>query len=106
RGRGRKEHIPMTADENVQAARMHWGARFTANGIPSADFNRTVAGIERWEDWCGAWVSLGSHYAGLADTALAKGHTRTAGSLLAIAATTYHFGKFVFVVDPDQMRAA
>ena len=30
-------------DEYVASARSHWGPRFTANGVPAADFDRVMA---------------------------------------------------------------
>jgi 2,6-dihydroxypseudooxynicotine hydrolase len=38
--------------------------------------------------------------------ALREGRTRSAGSHLSTAAVYYHFGKFLFVEHPDEMRAA
>ena len=42
-------------DEYVASARSHWGPRFTANGVPAADFDRVMGGLESWGDWCTAW---------------------------------------------------
>ena len=96
----------MAQDERVASAIAHWGPRFTVNGVTAADFTRVTAGLERWEDWCAAWSRAGSVHEDLGRQALADGRTRSAGGHLARAAVYHHFAKFVFVVDPDQMRAA
>jgi dipeptidyl aminopeptidase/acylaminoacyl peptidase len=93
-------------DPLVASAVAHWGPRFTVNGVTVADFERVTGGVRRWEDWCAAWVQMGSEHEQLGRTALAEGRTRSAGEHLAQAAVYHHFAKFVFVVDPDQMRAA
>jgi len=93
-------------DALVASAIAHWGPRFTVNGVTVADFERVTAGIERWEDWCAAWVAVGAEHELLGRTALAEGRTRSAGEHLAQAAVYHHFAKFVFVVDQEQMRAA
>lgn len=93
-------------DELVSSAVSHWGPRFTANGVTVADFERVAGSVERWEDWCAAWVAAGSEHEALGRDALAEGRQRSAGEHLAQAAVYHHFGKFVFVQDVDQMRAA
>lgn len=93
-------------DELVASAVSHWGPRFTVNGVTVADFERVTAGIERWADWCAAWVAVGAEHEELGRTALAEGRTRSAGEHLAQAAVYHHFAKFVFVEDVDQMRSA
>jgi 2,6-dihydroxypseudooxynicotine hydrolase len=71
-----------------------------------ADFQRVTAGVERWEDWCSAWSAAGQIHEDLGREALSEGRTRSAGSHLSTAAVYYHFGKFLFVEFPDEMRAA
>jgi dipeptidyl aminopeptidase/acylaminoacyl peptidase len=93
-------------DVLVGSAVSHWGPRFTVNGVTVADFERVTAGIERWDDWCAAWVAAGAAHEALGREALAEGRLRSAGEHLAQAAAYHHFAKFVFVIDPDQMRAA
>lgn len=84
----------------------HWKPRFTANGVDPSDFETITAGIERWEDWCARWSSAAAAHEALGREALEEGHTLSAGSHLARAALYFHFGKFVFVEDLQQMRAA
>lgn len=93
-------------DELVASAIAHWGPRFTTNGVTTADFTRITSGIEQWDDWCRTWTAEGSAHEALGRAALAEGRTRSAGEHLVRAAVYHHFAKFVFVVDPDQMRAA
>ncbi|HEX6468261.1 MAG TPA: alpha/beta hydrolase [Streptosporangiaceae bacterium] len=93
-------------DERVAAAVSHWGPRFTTNGVTVADFERVTAGIDRWEDWCAAWVAAARPHEELGREALREGRARSAGAHLAQAAVYYHFAKYLFVDDMDQLRAA
>lgn len=93
-------------DELVSSARAHWAPRFTANGVPVGDFERTLSRIESWGEWCREWSRAASRHEELGDEALDEGRTRSAGEHLATAAVLYHFAKFVYVVDPDQLRVA
>lgn len=93
-------------DPLVASAVAHWGPRFTVNGVTVADFARVTDGLERWDDWCAAWSAVAAEHEALGHDALAEGRTRSAGEHLSQAAVYYHFAKFVFVLDTDQMRAA
>ena len=93
-------------DEKLASAISHWGPRFTTNGITVADFERVTHGLDRWSDWCAAWSTAAAEHEQLGRTALADGRTRSAGEHLAMAATYFHFAKFVFVEDYEQMRTA
>ena len=93
-------------DEYVLSARSHWAPRFTANGIPVADFERVTSGLESWSDWCATWSAAALAYEELGNQALSAGHFRSAGAQFSTASTFYHFAKFVFVYDLDQMRTA
>ncbi len=93
-------------DPQVAAATAHWAHRMVTNGVPLADFQDVTSSISRWDDWCAAWVARGEVHAALGEEALAAGHGRTAGGHFATAAVCHHFGKFLFVHDPAQMRAA
>lgn len=84
----------------------HWKPRFTANGVTPSDFERITANLDRWDDWCDVWSRTGSEHEVLGREALRLGRTRSAGAHLARAAVYFHFAKFVFVDDPDQMKAA
>jgi dienelactone hydrolase len=93
-------------DERVASAVAHWAPRFTTNGVTVSDFQRVTGGVERWEDWCAAWSEVGAEHEALGRTALADGRLLSAGQHLSQAAVYFHFGKFVFVDDLDQMREA
>jgi 2,6-dihydroxypseudooxynicotine hydrolase len=92
------------ADENVDAAIRHWAGRFIANGIDYNDFVGTTATISRWEDWLDAWTATADTHATLAREALERGRRQSAGEAFARAAVTYHFSKFVWVLDPERNR--
>ncbi len=93
-------------DARVASAVAHWGPRFTANGVTVWDFERVTGGLRRWADWCEAWCAVGEQHEVLGREALEAGRTLSAGEHLVRAAACYHFGKFVFVEDLDQMRDA
>jgi dipeptidyl aminopeptidase/acylaminoacyl peptidase len=93
-------------DARVEAAIAHWAPRFVANGVPLADFQEVTAAIDRWEDWCSAWSRRASVHEDLGRDALAAGHRLSAAEHMTHAAVCYHFAKFVFVHDVEQMRAA
>jgi dipeptidyl aminopeptidase/acylaminoacyl peptidase len=93
-------------DPRVAAAVSHWGHRFVANGIALADFEDVTRSIFQWDEWCGAWAARGAVHEALGRKALAEGHSLSGGEHLQRAAAYYHFGKFLFVHDIPQMKAA
>lgn len=93
-------------DARVKAAIAHWAPRFVANGVPLADFEDVTAAVSRWDDWCSAWSKRAAVHEALGDEAFSAGHDLSAGEHLTRAAVCYHFAKFVFVHDQEQMRAA
>ena len=93
-------------DASVTSAIANWAPRFTAQGVDPSDFARVTGGLERWEDWLGAWCANGDEHAGLAREAERLGHRRTAGEAWISAAVSYHFGKFVWMLDMDRHFAA
>ncbi|MGE5148247.1 MAG: alpha/beta hydrolase family protein [Candidatus Eiseniibacteriota bacterium] len=93
-------------DPRVRSAIGHWAPRFVANGIVLSDFEEVTAGIARWEDWCRAWSARAEVHELLGGEALARGHFLSAGEHLSRAGVYYHFAKFLFVNDIEQMRAA
>jgi pimeloyl-ACP methyl ester carboxylesterase len=92
-------------DARVQAAIDHWGPRFVQAGVDYNDFARTVARIDDWEGWLGAWEELGDEHAGYAREAEEAGRARTAGEAWVRATVAYHFGKFVWMLDEGRARA-
>ncbi len=93
-------------DERVAVATRHWGPRFVAQGVDLNDFNRTLARIKRWDEWCREWGATANEYEELAQSAEAAGHRLTAAQSWLRAGLCWHFGKFVFVQDIDQLKAA
>ena len=90
----------------MSSAIAHWKPRFTANGVLPADFEKITGPLEEWADWCSAWSREAAEHESLGRDALRSGRTRSAGSHLARAAVYFHFAKFVFVEDLDQMKTA
>jgi dipeptidyl aminopeptidase/acylaminoacyl peptidase len=93
-------------DARIDAAVANWGPRFTAQGVDPNDFQRVTAPLERWEEWLDAWVANGDLHAGLAREAEARGNALTAGQAWVRAALSYHFAKFVWMVDMGRHREA
>jgi 2,6-dihydroxypseudooxynicotine hydrolase len=84
----------------------HWAPRFTTNGVTAGDFERITGGLKLWADWCAAWSAVAAEHEALGRDALAGGREMSAGAHLSQAAVYYHFAKFLFVNDLDQMREA
>jgi pimeloyl-ACP methyl ester carboxylesterase len=93
-------------DERVVAAIAHWAPRFVANGVDMNDFRRVSADLETWDEWLPAWVRNGDMHARRAREAEALGRQRTAGEAWGRAALSYHFAKFVWMVDESRYRDA
>jgi 2,6-dihydroxypseudooxynicotine hydrolase len=93
-------------DERVAMAISHWAPRFTMNGVTAGDFERITSSLERWDDWCAAWSAVAAEHEKLGRDALAAGREMSGGAHLSQAAVYYHFAKFLFVDDLDQMRTA
>ena len=93
-------------DARVQSAIAHWAPRFVSNGVPLTDFEEVTAGVERWEEWCRAWCARAEVHEALGRRALVDGYRLSGAEHLTRAAACYHFSKFVFVVDTEQMKQA
>ncbi len=96
----------MAVEERVQAAIDNWAPRFVANGVDSTDYQRLAKRIERWEDWSPAWSAVGAMHERMGEEAEALGNYISAAYHYLHASMTYHFGKFVFVQQPDALREA
>ena len=96
----------MARDELVQSAIDNWAPRFVANGIDVNDFQRITSSVERWDDWCGAWSACGAMHEQMGEQAEARGNYISAGYHYFHASMAYHFGKFLFVHRPQELRAA
>ena len=93
-------------DKRIEIALRAWAPRFVASGVPLADFEDVTSGISRWDEWCAAWSARAAVHEALGREALAAGYHISAAEHLTRAALCYHFGKFMFVHDMAQMRAA
>ncbi len=85
---------------------LNWEARFTVNGVAPSDFHDVMSSLTRWDDWCRVWSARAKVHEDLGREALAGKHFVSAGEHLSRAAVTYHFAKYLFVQDMEQMRAA
>lgn len=94
------------ADVLLAAAVANWGPRFVANGVDPSDYARITGPLERWDDWCAAWCAGAEEHLALGEESREGGHSLSAADAFARAATYFHFGKFLFVHDPDQARSA
>jgi pimeloyl-ACP methyl ester carboxylesterase len=86
-------------DERVAAAIRNWAGRFIANGIDYNDFARTTGAIDTWLEWLPAWTAVAESHRERADDAAAAGHLCSAGEAYRLAAISFHFSKFVWVLD-------
>jgi 2,6-dihydroxypseudooxynicotine hydrolase len=96
----------MTSDPRVASAISHWAPRFVANGVALTDFEDVTGSIASWDDWCGAWSARAAVHEAMGREALADKKFISAGEHLQRAGVYYHFGKFLFVQDLAQMKAA
>jgi pimeloyl-ACP methyl ester carboxylesterase len=93
-------------DMEITSAVANWGPRFTAQGVDPGDFARVTGPLEHWADWLDAWCANGDLHAGLAREAEEAGRALTAGECWVRAALSYHFAKFVWMLDLARHRAA
>jgi pimeloyl-ACP methyl ester carboxylesterase len=93
-------------DARVQAAIDNWGPRFIANGVDFNDFVRTTSAISRWDEWLDEWRLTADVHHSLGVEARDAGHLQSAGEAFLRAAVTYHFAKFVWVIDPQRNHRA
>jgi dienelactone hydrolase len=94
------------SDGQIQATVANWAPRLVANGVDANDFDRIVNSVTSWPDWLPAWEAHGDQLASEATDAQDQGFSETAGELWRRAATSYHFGRFVWMVDMDRYRQA
>lgn len=93
-------------DARIEAAVANWGPRFTSQGVDPNDFASVTGSLERWEGWLPAWTANGDIHADLARQAEASERWVSAGEAWVRAALSYHFAKFVWMVDMDRHRDA
>jgi hypothetical protein len=95
-----------TTDPRVTSAIHHWAPRFVAQGVVLSDFEDVTSSLTSWDDWCAAWSARAAVHEKLGREALADKKVITAAEHLQRAGVYYHFGKFLFVQDLAQMKAA
>ena len=96
----------MAKDALMESAMSHWAPRMVSNGVMLTDFQEVTASVDRWQDWCSAWSRRAAVHEDLGCEALAQDFKLTGAEHLSRAAVYYHFAKFLFVHDLEQMRAA
>ena len=84
-------------DEQVRSAIANWGPRFTAQGVDPNDFARVTGGLERWED--ARRLVRQRRRPRHAGRRRGRPAGTTAGEAWISAALSYHFGKFVWMLD-------
>ena len=93
-------------DARVQAAVDNWGPRLIANGVDYNDFVRTTSAISVWDEWLDAWTATADVHHSLAVEARDAGRLQSAGEAFLRASVSYHFSKFVWVLDPERNHRA
>jgi dipeptidyl aminopeptidase/acylaminoacyl peptidase len=93
-------------DERVASAIAHWAPRFVTNGVDYSDFQRVTSSITAWAEWLPAWVENGHMHAELARDAERRGRVLTAGEAWNQASLSYHFAKFVWMLDMERYAEA
>jgi dipeptidyl aminopeptidase/acylaminoacyl peptidase len=96
----------MAGDARVQTAITNWAPRFLANGIDPNDFQRVTARIHDWAGWLREWSDCGAMHQRMGEEAERDGQHESMAYHYFHAAMAYHFGKFLAVDYPDQMRVA
>ena len=92
-------------DQRILAVIERWAPRFISNGVPLTDYQEVMDGLEVWDDWCGHWAARASEHEARGREALEAGLTISAAQHLDTAGVLYHFAKFVFVNDVEQLKA-
>jgi 2,6-dihydroxypseudooxynicotine hydrolase len=96
----------MAVDARVQTAITNWAPRFLANGIDPNDFQRVTARVSDWSTWLREWSDCGAMHQAMGEEAERAGQHESMAYHLFHAAMAYHFGKFLAVEFPDQLRVA
>ena len=91
-------------DQRLSEAKDHWQARFLGNGVDPSDYARITGSITEWSDWSAAWSAVAAVHEGLGREAIAGGRSLSAGTHLSQAAVYYHFAKFFWVHNVEEMR--
>jgi dienelactone hydrolase len=95
----------MPTEERVQIAIDNWAPRFIANGIDPNDLQRITRRITRWDEWSQEWSTCGAMHEQMGREAEQQQYYQSAAHHYLHAAMCFHFGKFLFVHKPDELRA-
>jgi len=93
------------AEDPIHHAR-NFLSRFTVNGVAASDFDDLINKITAWKDWCREWSERASVHEAMGRDALARKQYVSAADHLTRASVTYHYAKYLFVQDMEQMKAA
>ena len=78
--------------------------RMLADGVHYRDIKDIQAGIQDWSEWGRAWTDAATRYEEIAEKALARGRTLTAGEALARASLYCHYALGPLYFDPEQRK--
>ncbi len=95
----------MARDPRIDTVIGIFTPRFITSGVPLADFQEATDGMENWEDWLPRWSARAKIHEYLGDEAFAAGNTLSAAEHWTTAGLIYHFGKFMAVEFPEEMKA-
>lgn len=95
----------MTRDSRIEEVIGRWAPRLISNGVPLTDFQEVTNSLKHWDNWCKDWAGRAATHEQMGREALEAGNTISAGQHLETAGVIYHFAKFVFVNDMEQLRA-
>ena len=99
--------LDKTTDPRVTSAIAALGAALRHQRRGADRFRgRHRARSTSWDDWCRAWSARAAVHEEMGREALANKKLLSAGEHLQRAGVYYHFGKFLFVQDLAQMKAA
>jgi len=84
----------------------NWLSRFTVNGVAASDFHDVLSSLTVWDDWCRVWSGRAKVHEDLGREALEEKCFVSAAEHLCRASVTYHFAKYLFVQDMQQLRVA
>ncbi len=84
----------------------NWISRFTVNGVAASDFHDVIGSLDHWDNWCRAWSERAKVHEDLGREAMKQQQYVSAADHLSRASATYHFAKYLFVQDLEQMRTA
>lgn len=82
----------------------YWIPRLVADGVDANDVQTVRPHVSSWDDWPGAWATVGERYLAVANERLAAGSRVTAGEAFVRASLCFHVGQVVAFHRPEQKR--